>query len=41
LTRIRREHDELGRHLEATVRTGLFCRYEPDARVAVPWNVEV
>jgi hypothetical protein len=41
LKRIRREHEELGRYLEATVRTGLFCRYEPDARVAVPWNVEV
>ena len=41
LKRIRREHEELGRHLEATVRTGLFCRYEPDARVAVPWRIEV
>jgi len=41
LKRIRREHDELGRYLESTVRTGLFCRYEPDARVAVPWDVEV
>ena len=41
LKRIRREHEELGRHLEATVRTGLFCRYEPDARVAVPWHIEV
>jgi hypothetical protein len=41
LKRIRREHEELGRHLEATVHTGLFCRYEPDARVVVPWHIEV
>jgi hypothetical protein len=41
LKRIRREHEELGRHLEATVHTGLFCRYEPDARVAVSWRIEV
>jgi len=39
--RIRREHEELGRHLEATLHTGVFCRYEPDARVAVPWHIEV
>ncbi len=41
LKRIRREHEELGRHLEATLHTGLFCRYEPDARLAVHWRVEV
>jgi hypothetical protein len=41
LKRIRREHEDLGRHLEATVHTGLFCRYEPDALAAVPWRVEV
>ena len=39
--RIRREHEELGRHLEATLHTGLFCRYEPDARVAGPWHIVV
>jgi hypothetical protein len=41
LKRIGREHDELGRHLEATVRTGLFCCYEPDAAAGVSWRVEV
>jgi tetratricopeptide (TPR) repeat protein len=41
LKRIGREHEELGRHLEATVRTGLFCRYEPDAAAAVTWRVEL
>jgi hypothetical protein len=41
LKRIRREDEELGRHLEATLHTGLFCRYEPDARITVPWHIEV
>lgn len=35
------EHDEaLGRELEATVRTGTFCAYEPDPRRPVSWTVE-
>ncbi len=35
------EHDaELGRELEATVRTGTFCAYEPDRRRPVEWRVD-
>jgi hypothetical protein len=35
------EHDaDLGRELEATVRTGTFCAYEPDPRRPVSWTVE-
>jgi tetratricopeptide (TPR) repeat protein len=29
----------LGEHLQATVRTGVFCSYTPDGRVAIAWNV--
>jgi hypothetical protein len=35
------EHDTaLGRELEATVRTGAFCAYEPDPRRPVDWRVD-
>lgn len=35
------DHDErLGRELDATVRTGTFCCYEPDVRHPVTWRVE-
>src|SRR5204862_6955959 len=40
LKRIGREHEELGRHLEATVHTGVFCRYQPDAAAPTSWHVE-
>jgi hypothetical protein len=33
LARIEAAHPELGRHLRLSVRTGTFCRYEPDAKV--------
>jgi hypothetical protein len=34
-------HDEaLGSHLEASVRTGSFCSYDPPAPEAVTWEVE-
>jgi hypothetical protein len=42
-TTIRRiaDHDRaLGAELEATVHTGLFCRYEPDPRRPVLWSVD-
>ena len=32
---------ELGAELDATVHTGLFCRYEPDPRRPVHWEVRV
>jgi hypothetical protein len=31
--RIEQVHPELGRHLRVSVRTGTFCRYEPDRTV--------
>ena len=31
----------LAEHLEATVKTGLFCSYVPDPRVPITWHVEV
>jgi tetratricopeptide (TPR) repeat protein len=33
------EDAQLGAELEATVRTGLFCRFEPDPRRPVHWEV--
>jgi hypothetical protein len=35
------EHDpNLGRELEATVRTGTFCIYEPDPRHPLDWQID-
>ncbi|MDQ4130786.1 MAG: transcriptional regulator, partial [Actinomycetota bacterium] len=28
----------LGRHLEATVRTGTYCIYQPDPRAPIRWE---
>jgi hypothetical protein len=34
------EHDPgLGQHLAATIKTGTFCSYSPDPRVAVVWEL--
>jgi hypothetical protein len=34
------EHDQtLGRELEATIRTGTFCAFEPDPRHPITWTV--
>jgi hypothetical protein len=40
IRRIAREHEELGRHLDATVHTGLFCRYQPDPRYPPAWQIQ-
>jgi tetratricopeptide (TPR) repeat protein len=40
MERIAREHQELGRHLGSTVRTGLTCRYDPDPRQPPRWRVQ-
>jgi pimeloyl-ACP methyl ester carboxylesterase len=37
-TRIARAHPSLGRHLQASVRTGVFCSYAPERDVT--WTVE-
>ena len=39
IRRIGREDRELGRHLNATVHTGLMCRYEPDPLHPPVWQV--
>jgi TolB-like protein/Tfp pilus assembly protein PilF len=31
---------ELGRLLETTIKTGTFCRYQPDPRFPVEWNLD-
>ena len=35
---IRRAHPSLAAHLDATIRTGLFCSYTPDPRAAPTWR---
>jgi len=39
LERIGEHSPALGRHLEATLRTGQFCSYVPDPRVLVRWEL--
>jgi hypothetical protein len=38
LDRIQEHSPPLGRHLAATVRTGSFCSYQPDALSTVSWS---
>lgn len=37
--RIAAVHPALGQHLTATLRTGAFCRYAPDPRLPVRWEL--
>lgn len=39
LRRIDEEHEPLGRHLAAAVKTGTFCRYMPGGDVHVAWRL--
>jgi predicted ATPase len=39
LARVRADSPLLGAHLEATIRTGVFCSYSPDPRVPVQWDI--
>jgi hypothetical protein len=39
LKRIGAHERALGEHLTATVRTGLFCSYNPDPRLPVRWEL--
>jgi tetratricopeptide (TPR) repeat protein len=34
-----RAHPSLGRHLDATIRTGRYCSYTPDPRTPVAWQL--
>jgi hypothetical protein len=40
IRRIAAEDESLGRELDTTVHTGYFCRYEPDPRHPVTWQVD-
>lgn len=39
LRKLEQHSPSLGRHLASTVRTGTFCSYTPDPRVAVQWEL--
>jgi hypothetical protein len=38
LKNVRQRHRALGQHLSTTVKTGLFCSYNPDPRVPIVWE---
>jgi tetratricopeptide (TPR) repeat protein len=38
MARIADNHPELGRHLDATIRTGAYCSYIPDTRTPPTWQ---
>jgi len=40
LKRVEERDADLGSHLQATVRTGTFCSYEPDPAQPVAWTVQ-
>src|SRR5215469_12523252 len=37
---IESKHESLGRLLKSTIRTGIFCSYQPDPRFPVAWRFE-
>jgi hypothetical protein len=39
IARIGEQHPRLGSHLDATIRTGTFCSYQPDPRVPIDWEL--
>jgi len=39
LARIAEQSPALGRHFDATIRTGTYCSYDPDPRVPISWEV--
>lgn len=39
LVRIAAESPSLSRHLASTVRTGTYCRYDPDPRLPISWRL--
>jgi tetratricopeptide (TPR) repeat protein len=40
LGRVAANDEDLGRHMERTIRTGTFCVYEPDPSEPVDWEVD-
>jgi len=41
LARVREHHPALGRHFDRTMRTGMFCAYEPDPLLQIHWAVHL
>ena len=39
MARIEEHHPSLGEHLAATIKTGAYCVYAPDLRIAPAWTV--
>jgi hypothetical protein len=39
MSRIAEGNPSLGGHLEATIRTGTFCSYQPDPRLPISWEL--
>jgi hypothetical protein len=39
LARLREHNPQLGRHLDRTIRTGVFCSYQPDPQLQIHWAV--
>lgn len=39
IRRIADVHPAVGQHLDATIKTGTFCSYEPDPRLPVEWDL--
>src|SRR5262245_45741520 len=40
LDQIEAKHESLGRLLKSTIRTGIFCSYQPDSSFPVSWSFE-
>ncbi len=40
MRKIARAHAPLAQHLEATIRTGVYCSYKPDPRIGIRWTVK-
>jgi len=38
IKRIGERHPRLGSHLEVSVKTGIFCSYDPDPESSVSWE---
>ncbi len=38
MSRIRQHDPPLGEHLDRAIRTGIYCVYLPDSRIAAPWT---
>lgn len=38
MSRIDENHPELGQHLDATIKTGIYCAYTPDPRTPPAWE---